>query len=100
MKSPGFRSFLMATKNTEEVEINENAAEPGYEDVREGGESEVVEDLPPPAGETENPTPREKNAPPPYEPNFKYKVLKEEKEIPEWARPLVTTPEMEKSVRE
>lgn len=35
-----------------------------------------------------------------YTPNFKYKVLKDEKEIPEWARALVTDAEKEKQVRE
>ncbi len=38
--------------------------------------------------------------PPAYAPNFKYKVLKEEKEIPEWARPFVTSADVEKNVRE
>jgi hypothetical protein len=39
-------------------------------------------------------------APAAYAPNFKYKVLKEEKEIPEWARPFVTSADVEKNVRE
>jgi hypothetical protein len=38
--------------------------------------------------------------PNPYQPNFKYKVLKEEKELPEWARPFVTTPELEKQFKD
>ncbi len=35
-----------------------------------------------------------------YQPNFKYKVLKEEKELPEWARPFVTTADLEKNFRD
>lgn len=39
-------------------------------------------------------------APPAYTPNFKYKVLKEEREIPEWARSIVTSQDAEKQVRD
>ena len=48
--------------------------------------------------------PGDGGAPPAYSPNYKYKVTagqqKLEKEIPEWARPLVTSADAEKSVRE
>lgn len=37
---------------------------------------------------------------PAYTPNYKYKALKEEKEIPEWARGIVTSADSEKQVRE
>lgn len=48
-------------------------------------------------------------APPAYTPNYKYKVTapvdggqasRQEKEIPDWARPFVTTAEIEKNVKE
>lgn len=39
-------------------------------------------------------------APKPYQPNFKYKVLKEERELPEWARPFVTSTDLEKQFRD
>lgn len=39
-------------------------------------------------------------AAPAYTPNYKYTVQRQEKEIPEWARPFVTSAEIEKQVRE
>lgn len=39
-------------------------------------------------------------APAAYTPNFKYKVLKEEREIPEWARGIVKSADVEKQVRD
>lgn len=38
--------------------------------------------------------------PNPFTPNFKYKVLKEEKELPEWARPFVTSADLEKQFKD
>lgn len=49
----------------------------------------------PATGKGEPPTPAAA-----YSPNFKYKVLKEEKELPDWAKPFITTPEMEKNFRD
>ncbi len=48
---------------------------------------------PPPAG-TGEPQPA------PYTPNLKYKVLREEKEIPDWARPFVTSGDLEKNFKD
>lgn len=38
-------------------------------------------------------------APPPYAPSYEYEVFQEKKEMPEWARPLITTKEMEDNFR-
>lgn len=52
-------------------------------------------------GQVSNTPPGVEGAPPPtYTPNFKYKALKEEKEIPDWARTIVTNADMEKRVKD
>lgn len=38
-------------------------------------------------------------APPAYQPNFKYRAFQEEKEFPEWCRPLISSKEHEENLR-
>lgn len=73
----------------EEITTELDAAEP----------AEVLEEETEEAGEpAEGETPAEVVAS--YEPNFKYKVMKEEREIPEWARASIKDADTEKMARE
>jgi hypothetical protein len=37
---------------------------------------------------------------PSYQPKLKYKVLDQEKDFPDWAKPIVKSPEVEKTIRD
>ncbi len=79
-----------------QVEGTENAAAEGI--AAGTGETEVgLKELPAtePAATEEPPA-----EPAPYAPNLKYKVLKEEKEIPEWVRGSIKDAASEKTVRD
>lgn len=60
-----------------------------------GGETQAAG-----AGAAAAGTPGAEGVPNPFTPNFKYKVLKEEKELPEWARPFVTSADLEKQFKD
>lgn len=78
----------------EEQVVEEIQEEIMEEVVSEEPQVDPVED-PAPSDQVED-TPEE----PEWSPNFKYKVYDEEKEIDEWLRPVVTSPEQEAALRE
>lgn len=79
-----------------ETEIEEVQEAPYVEPV----EAEALPEVEAPAAETETETPEAEVEAPAYEPNFKYSVLRKEKEIPEKFRSLIKNAEDEKELKE
>lgn len=83
------------TTETNEAPVTTAEATPAEAPLPSGGEAAAPvakESAPPPAGgETQAAT---------YSPNFKYKASGQDKEVPEWARPIVKDAASEKQLRE
>lgn len=92
--APEAKETVVETKVTESASGSTPAAEPAAGGA--GGTTPAPSGDAPSEGESEG----SGNASAAYTANFEFLVDKEKKEIPEWARALCTSPEMEKQVKE